>query len=104
MHESGCPVMQFTGLHDKNGKEIWEADIVLYPVEANEYNEKYFKIKKDFTAKTIVIYDDENACFDFQFNPTKSMHPLYQLTRAIDAEIEIIGNVWENKELLNDNK
>lgn len=73
-------VGQFTGLHDKNGKEIWENDIV----EIKE---------KGINKKGVITW--ENGCF---FVKTKEYClPLYDL---LDYEIKVIGNITDNLELL----
>lgn len=73
-------VGQFTGLHDKNGKEIWENDIV----EIKE---------KGINKKGVITW--ENGCF---FVKTKEYClPLYDL---LEYEIKVIGNITDNLELL----
>ena len=72
-------LMQYTGLKDKNGVEIYEGDILIAPY----MNGKPCK----------VIYSEGLAKFtmDGRFNFT-----------IIDKNLEVIGNIYENKELLND--
>ena len=84
------PLMQFTGLYDKNGKEIYEGDIVripndyeLYGTNAGEAYEVYF------------------AYGGFRLKPKHNSKARgYWLED--DNEIEIIGNIYESKELLNE--
>ena len=67
-------LMQFTGLLDKNGKEIYEGDIVEYitdPLEDSPYN------------KEIEVIEWENGSF------------------YIPNNCEVIGNIYENPELIN---
>ena len=73
-------VMQFTGLVDKNGKEIYEGDIC-------------FADSKEYARNKQVVWNERLACFEFDYPLGKSL--------LQKDSIEIIGNVYENPELLN---
>ena len=78
---AGLEYQQFTGLLDKQGKEIYEGDILKYKRE-NEW---------DMKPERAVCYFD-NGGFWARAKPHSL---LYHLT-----DFEVIGNVWENPELL----
>ncbi len=72
--------MQFTGLHDKNGKEIWEGDIVL-----------------DCGYRGNVIY---SAPY-FMLDSMPYGGPAYGIElRMSGGRCEVLGNIYENPELL----
>lgn len=71
--------MQYTGLKDKNGKEIYEGDIVR-----NENDKK--PNQKIIFARGMFCLDDEDSPL-WKYNPKNFW--------------EIVGNVYENPELLN---
>jgi hypothetical protein len=77
-----CELMQFTGLLDKQGKEIYEGDIL--------------KLKDGFPFEPIITVSYEAPKFIFRSNT----HELYQETSAM----EVIGNIYENPELLEANQ
>ncbi len=74
-------LMQSTGLVDENGKEIFEGDVVLI------YGEKISK----------VFYSQGSFCVDILNGGT----PLHGFS---PKQLEVVGNVWENPELLEEEK
>ena len=83
---------QFTGLTDKNGKKIFEGDIVH--VLGNQQVEDW----KNVTYIGSIAYLDAGFCV---IDGTIENHALrrYQLPR-LDFDLEVIGNIHDNPELL----
>lgn len=80
-------LMQSTGLIDKNGKEIFEGDILS--VEFDEEN-----------AKVVVSLDSKHALFVVESKKYNEKAPLSELFEDDYYSVEIIGNIYENPELL----
>ena len=74
-HEDGIELQQFTGLLDKNEKEIYEGDIV--------------KSRTGIKKIELVISQFDNILVRQSASGW-----------IIDIDCEVIGNVWENPELI----
>ncbi len=79
--DHGWEIMQFTGLKDKNDKEIYEGDILKIP-------ESY---DRDVKCDGWVDFITYKA---LEFKLSKSFHPYW-------TTLEVIGNIYENAELIN---
>lgn len=80
-------VGQYTGIKDTNGKEIYEGDII--------------RIKSEFDNTEIIC---EIIYLDGAFRTKKfifgSYYDCLYYWYANDCELEVIGNIYENSELL----
>lgn len=89
------PLMQFTGLRDKNGKEIYEGDIVIWKQALGGI------LQADSDPKTCVIEWDEFfsswKCRDIN----KEDHFRGYTFHECHME-SVIGNIYSNPELLNE--
>ena len=89
-------VGQFTGLHDKNGKEIYTGDIFqLKRLDGSILLYKIFCVKGGFAF---------NAYQDDFYKPQSEIY-FYESTSDMQSSgfirtLEIIGNLYENPELL----
>ena len=86
--EGKYPIMQFIGMHDKNGKEIYEGDIILC------------NTKKGRNVFTIEYVDFFTYIGFRMYGLNRRFHTPITHSRISNGSIEIIGNVFENPELL----
>lgn len=79
-------LMQYTGLKDRNGVEIYEGDIVKSVALTNDHNQR------GATVISPIEYWNENTCLSLTYVP---YYPF-----CLSHDIEVIGNIYENPELL----
>ena len=107
MNDTNLIPMQCTGLKDKNGKLIYEGDIIevqylgaQIALFRNEYSDQ------PKNERFAVIYDDtvnQYVCTNYEYRKTCEVHSLDFYKIQINTEnklYEVIGNVHKNPELL----
>lgn len=87
-------VGQYTGLNDKNGKKIFEGDILHIVSECCNYNFKT-SVGVKYGYKSGLYVDGEFDGGDFN-----EIGFAFDYWQNEDAEIEVIGNIHDNPELL----
>lgn len=91
--EGRLALMQYTGLKDKNGKEIYEGDIVLHVCYGTDFKDaeklkieslqSFFEDRGYYTREHDEDWEDNNKAFSIQL-----------------LRFEVIGNIYENPDLL----
>jgi len=90
-------VMQFTGLKDKNEKEIYEGDIIMWIADGLN---KRAVVKWKFNGYIAKRVDNmANECYSNEFK-----FQVFIPVREDKFDGEVIGNIYENPELLEDGK
>ena len=79
-------ILQWTGLLDKNDKEVYEGDIIRIKPNPKDYGGY-----KGHNYIELVFWNDEEACYDIAIDRTWLL---------LKSDIEIIGNIYENPELM----
>lgn len=93
-------VEQYTGLKDKNGKEIYEGDIVKAKIDGFWQTGAYTVSEGKATWNLEVVYNDIRYMDVFHILGSKSQpNRIYYLFDESISDIEVIGNIHENKEL-----
>lgn len=82
-------IMQFTGLSDKKGSKIFEGDIVTYKRSVGNWTGQIM------TTTHKIIFTEEVNAFVMDYGSS-----YIKLRKHLGYEYEVIGNVFENPELL----
>ena len=87
-------LMQYTGLKDKNGKEIYEGDIVTNKTKIFSGN--------GFKGKDLIMLVEwyQGECFYSLSVYDEEYWGLKKLTKSSASDIEVIGNIYDNPELI----
>lgn len=85
-------IMQFTGLQDKQGNDVYEGDIIL----AHEHSTNY-------PLKHIVVFNEEELGFKLRWEGRRNEDGYYdeKLSERKYEVFEVIGNLFEHPHLLN---
>lgn len=102
-------LMQSTGLHDKNGKEIFEGDILKFNDEWEDYCQEGY-VDGSSEGINYVLIGSEMTYFIFEktkysdsslFYYVNEEHLTFQeVMENNELEFEVVGNIYENPKLL----
>ena len=87
----GCEVMQFTGLTDADGKEIYEGDVVARRVGGAKYGHHVVRFGRGFYDGGYLTFDGWIVDPDNKYDHTNAL---------IGDEYRVIGNIYENPVLI----
>lgn len=88
-------LIQFTGLKDKNNKEIYEGDL-LNVEHVNLKGTKKEYVDEEFTAQ--VLYHGYQGCF--KYTDLDGSHEESLIFNHRSSIFEVVGNIYENPDIL----
>jgi uncharacterized phage protein (TIGR01671 family) len=94
LHEGQFDLLEYTGLTDKNGREIYEGDIIKMAVERS------YK----FGDIGYILYEEDFAGFISKSIVKKKNQDYERLDCDIACECETIGNIYEHSHLISHNQ
>jgi len=80
-------LMQYTGLKDKKGVEIYEGDVVTYGFKTKDFNDLVLHTGKIFFDEYMFLVDGDKV--------NEEWHSINRI-----RYVEVIGNIYSNPELL----
>ena len=101
-------ICQCTGLKDKNGKLIWENDVVMFKHEKFDFDDglepwerSCFPNKKEYTRNYAVEFCNTPTNYGLRFRNKSIWFMVHRMT-VVMHDVEVIGNIFDNPELMNE--
>lgn len=105
-HIDTSTLCQFTGLCDKNGRKIWENDIVAFKHEKFVFDDGLepwertcLPNKKEYRRNYVVEFCNTPTNYGLRFRNGSIWFMVHRMT-VVMHDVEVIGNVFDNPELL----
>ena len=88
-------IMQYTGLKDKNGKEIYEGDILLCTGKKG-----YWPERETVYKKSVIEWWQSHCNLGYRLRDGRGKTLMVKPSSLRTMQVEVIGNIYENPELL----